>query len=231
MCASEAQVGNLRLRGRRVTPAHRGTHVGAGFLPARTLRVGNQDVCASKSQVGKPAATGTAGGASAPRDTRRCRFFTCTNATGGKPRGVRERSAGRKPAATGTAGDASAPRDTRRCRFFTCTNATGRKPGRVCEQSAGRKTCGYVGEQKLSAGRKPAATGTEQKHACSRLPAPNSSSRNAWLPRLERRFSGVNAESLRVRPQRVIRCKHPWRVSRRHAMPVLGVAMNSRSRP
>ena len=157
-CASRAQVGNLRLRGRRVKPAHRGTHVGAGFLPARTLRVENHGVCASRAQVGKPAATGTASDASAPRATRRCRFFTCTNATGGKPRRVREQNAGRKtcgyggaqkqdagrkPAATGTASEASAPRDTRRCRFFTCTNATGGKPWRVCEQSAGRKTCGY----------------------------------------------------------------------------------------
>ena len=105
--------------GRRVMPAHRGTHVGAGFLPARTLRVGNQDVRASraqvgnlrlrgrsksKAQVGKPAATGTASEASAPRDTRRCRFFTCTNATGRKPRRVREQDAGRKPAATGRQG-------------------------------------------------------------------------------------------------------------------------------
>ena len=70
------------------------------FFPARTLRVGNQDVCASRTLVGKPAATGTAGDASAPRDTRRCRFFTCTNATGGKPRRVCEQNAGRKPAAT-----------------------------------------------------------------------------------------------------------------------------------
>ena len=52
------------------------------------------------------AATGRpgAGGASAPRDTRRCRFFTCTNATGRKPRRVREQDAGRKPAATGRQG-------------------------------------------------------------------------------------------------------------------------------
>ena len=100
-------------------PAHREQHVGAGFLPARTLRVGNQDVRASraqvgnlrlrgrsksKAQVGKPAATGTASEASAPRDTRRCRFFTCTNATGRKPRRVREQDAGRKPAATGRQG-------------------------------------------------------------------------------------------------------------------------------
>ena len=42
------------------------------------------------------AATGTAGDASAPRDTRRCRFFTCTNATGRKPGRVCEQSAGRK---------------------------------------------------------------------------------------------------------------------------------------
>ncbi len=44
------------------------------------------------------AATGKqgAGGASVPRDTRRCRFFTCTNAKGGKPRRVREQNAGTK---------------------------------------------------------------------------------------------------------------------------------------
>ena len=39
---------------------------------------------------------GAAGDASAPRDTRRCRFFTCTNATGRKPGRVCEQSAGRK---------------------------------------------------------------------------------------------------------------------------------------
>ena len=170
-------------------PAHREQHVGAGFLPARTLRVGNQDVRASRAQVGN----------------LRLRGRSKSKAQVGKP------------AATGTASEASAPRDTRRCRFFTCTNATGRKPGRVCEQSAGRKTCGYGARSKST--RAPVSR------------PPNSSSRNAWLPRLDWRFSGVNAESLRVRPQRVIRCKHPWRVSRRHAMPVLGVAMNSRSRP
>ena len=47
---------------------------------------------------------GAAGDASAPRDTRRCRFFPCTNATGRKPRRVREQDAGRKPAATGRQG-------------------------------------------------------------------------------------------------------------------------------
>jgi len=121
--ASKAQVGNLRLRGRRVKPAHRGTPVGAGFLPASLLRVENQEVCASRTQVGKPAATG----------------------------GPQKQSAGRKTCGYGggRAGcDASAPRDTRRCRFFTCTNATGGKPRRVCEQSAGRKTCGYGARSK-----------------------------------------------------------------------------------
>ena len=157
--------------------------------------------------------------ASAPRETRRCRFFTCTNATGGKPRRVcASRTQVEKPAATGGgAGVTPAHRGKPvGAGFFPAlTLRVGNQD--VCASKA------QVG--------KPAATGTEQKHACSRLPAPNSSSRNASLPRLEWRFSGVNAESLRVRPPRVIRCKHPWRVSRRHAMPVLGVAMNSRSRP
>ena len=131
------------------------------------------------------AATGTAGDASAPRATRRCRFFPARTLRVGNQDVCASRTQVGKPAATGTAGDASAPRDTRRCRFFTCTNATGGKPRGVREQNAGRKTCGYWWAQKQSAGRKPAATGTEQKHACSRLPAPNSSSRNASLPRLE----------------------------------------------
>ena len=116
------------------------------------------------------AATGTAGDASAPRATRRCRFFPARTLRVGNQDVCASRTQVGKPAATGTAGDASAPRDTRRCRFFTCTNATGRKPGRVCEQSAGRKTCGYVGEQKLSAGRKPAATGHGAKARV--LPSP-----------------------------------------------------------
>ena len=110
------------------------------FFPARTLRVGNQDVCASKAQVGKPAATW----------------------------GRKSKSQVGKPAATGTAGEASAPRDTRRCRFFTCTNATGGKPRRVCEQNAGRKPAATVGRVRVgpkrgrkskSAGRKPVLSG------------------------------------------------------------------------
>ncbi len=74
-----------REAGRGVKPAHRGTHVGAGFLPALTLRVGNQDVCASRAQVGKPAATGRQG-------------------AGGAKAAAQEQDAGRKTCGYGEAG-------------------------------------------------------------------------------------------------------------------------------